>query len=206
MAVSVPEFVDRYPVLWHITCEANLQRIRRTRALESAAALMQQAGDDTWLRRRRREPQRLNVDGESIWLRDQEPLMEGAIRFEGSWNLERLIEEINKRVFFWPGDFRGPISRARENFDAFRNQPGAVALRLPSDAVAACCRPFHLQLTVVNVGAPRVSGGKKSLRGPRTFMAMGALTGTLSDVREVAVVDRLSLDAVWPMLGVDNSL
>lgn len=39
--------------------------------------------------------------------------------------------------------------------------------------------------------------GKKGLRWPRTFAAHGAWRGSVSDVREVAVVDQLHLAEIW---------
>lgn len=204
MALELIRFADQYPVLWHLTSESNLARIQRTRRLESAAELMRIAGDETWLRRRRPNAVPLRIGAETIWLRDQEPLAQGAIELQGGWTFEHFVEEINSRVYFWPGDTRGPIQRAKENFGAFRNERGVVVLRVPTLAVCQVCRPFQLQLTSVNVGAPRVSGGRKSPRGPKTFAAPGAFVGTPSAVREMAVVNDLALAEIWSSVSIDR--
>ena len=205
MALDVAAFAARTPLLWHLTTRENYARIARTRTLESAATLMRAAGDERWLRERRRDPQRLSLGGETVWLRDQAPLAAGAIALLGGWTFERLVEEINHRVYFWPGTRSGPIQQAWENFHAFRGLPGTVTLRIPFEAVARACHPFQLQVTAVNVGAPRTSGGKKSPRGPHTFASPGAFPGTPSDVREVAVRDVLPLDAIWSDIVVDGA-
>src|SRR3954465_15885924 len=74
MAFDLGRFSDRYPVHWHVTWAEKLRRVEHTRQLESAAALMRLAGEQTWLRRRRTGPVSLALDGDTVQLRDQVPL------------------------------------------------------------------------------------------------------------------------------------
>jgi hypothetical protein len=196
MALDVETFATVYPVLWHVTPRANAERIRRTKVLECAVSLMQAAGDDTWLRRKRPHDVPLPVDGETVILRDQQPLSEGHIAWEGGWAMPRLIEEINRRVFFWPGDRRAPTKKAKDNVNDFLASGDYVTLRIPFAAVLRIPR-VRLEYCRFNSGAPRTVGGKRSPRGPQTFAAHGAWHGNVSDVREVSILERLPLEAIW---------
>lgn len=199
MALTRDALIQHFPVLWHLTSRANWARIIATRRLESAAALMRAAGDEQWLERRRPAAVPLALPEGTVWLRDQEPLHEGAARFEGGWDFPRLVREINRRVYFWPGDHRGPARKARGNFDAFRARPEAIALRLPTAGVCAAVGPTALQLTRHNVGALRSNPRSgPALRGPSTFVSPGAFAGPPSDLQEVVVLDALDLATIWP--------
>lgn len=196
--MTLDDLVAETPVLWHLTSRANVGRITATRSLESAAALMAAAGDEQWLRQRRLESVPIRIGEHTVWLRDQAPLHPGAVRFEGGWDFARLVEEINQRVYFWPGDHLGPVARALGNFKAFRESTDVVCLRLPLDKVRRAVRPFQLQVTSVNVGALRshpTSG--LALRGPSTFVAAGAFPGRPRSVQEVVIRGALSLEAFW---------
>jgi hypothetical protein len=196
MALDLERFAAAYPILWHVTSAMNVERIRRTMVLESSASLMRAAGDETWLRKKRTKDIRLLVDAETVILRDQQPLHEGHIAWEGGWDMPRLIEEINRRVFFWPGDRRTPTKNAERNVAGFMASGDYVSLRLPFAAVRRL-PGVRVEYCRVNAGAPRTVNGKKAPRGPHTFSAHGAWHGTVSEVREVAVVERLPLDAMW---------
>ena len=102
MVIDVSAFATTYPILWHLTMEPNLQRIERTQTLESAVSLVRAAGNERWLRRRRPAAQALTIGAETVAQRPGS-LDEGAIQLGGGWTFERVVEEINRRVDFWPG-------------------------------------------------------------------------------------------------------
>lgn len=198
MAFDRDSFARAFPTLWHVTSATNWPRIAATRSLQSAASLMRAAGDTAWLERRREAAVPLTVGTEVVWLRDQAPLHEGAVRLEGGWTFPQLVREINERVYFWPGDHTGPTRKARENFSAFRQAGGYVLLRVPTAPLLATVGSLRVQLTRVNVGALRhhpTSG--YAARGPGTFMGLGAFTGAASAVQEVTVRDRVDLTPIW---------
>lgn len=107
-----------------------------------------------------------------------------------------VTEEINRRVFFWPGDRRAPLRKAQRNVNDFLASGDYVILQVPFAAVRRV-PSLRLEYCRSNAGAPRTVNGKKGLRWPRTFAAHGAWRGSVSDVREVAVVDQLHLAEIW---------
>jgi len=111
LVIDVSAFATTYAILWHLTIEPNLQGIERTQTLESAVALVRAAGNERWLRRRRPAAQALTIGAEMVAQRPGS-LDEGAIQLGGGWTFERVVEEINRRVYFWPGT-AGPLPRGR---------------------------------------------------------------------------------------------
>lgn len=197
MPLNLTAFVERYPALWHVTASANLPRVERDRRLYSAAALMAAATDERWLTVRRPRDVEIRIGSDVVVLREQGPLAGGAVQFEDGWTPGRLTEEINRRVFFWPGTWEAPIPRAAGNFAGFLGRPGAVTLVIPTAAVIAAVPPDALHFTRYIAGAPRLSAGEKSPRGNRTFAPAVRFGGPLSAVREVAVLDAVPLVDCW---------
>ena len=66
MSFLFDDFANRRPFLYQLTSMDNLDRIRATRTLESAAELMRNAGRLVLLRVRRRESVKISVDGTVI--------------------------------------------------------------------------------------------------------------------------------------------
>lgn len=110
MPFDLDELIATYPLVYHLTARANLARIRGTGQLGSAAALLQRAGRLDLLQVRRAGPATIEVYENTVILRDQAPLHTGHIQFEEGWDLARLIEWLNRQVFFWPGREAGPIA------------------------------------------------------------------------------------------------
>ena len=104
MAFDLDLLVAAYPFLYHLTAAKNMARVWRRRQLQSAATLMQLANSlDLWLETRRPAHVPLDIGGEQVLLRNQAPLHACNVRFEGGWNLPRLVLQLNSRMFFWPG-------------------------------------------------------------------------------------------------------
>ena len=183
MPFDLDDFVRLRPMLFHLTARENLPLIQARMRLHSAAALMELAGDTSFLRRRRPEAHRLRRDGATVAvLRDQAPLYEGNVALEGGWAFDDLVQSLNERVFFWPGTEKGPSDYGRRHFARYRDE-GPVVLCIPtaelfehSDAPTFC---------KYKSGAPRWSGGVASQRGPDTFVASGKAPFRASNVVEV---------------------
>ena len=45
---------------------------------------------------------RMRAKEGTILIRDQKPLVSGAIEFEEGWDLMRFVGYVNQHVFFWP--------------------------------------------------------------------------------------------------------
>ena len=110
--------------------------------------------------------------------------------------MPRLVEEINRRIFFWPGDRSAPIKKAAQNVRDFLTTGDYITIRIPFAAVRRT-PGVRLEYCRCNAGGPRTANGEKAVRGPRTFQAHGAWAGGIAAVREVAIVDRLPLGAFW---------
>jgi len=194
MPFHLDDAIATYPFVYHLTARANLKRIRRTGQLESAAALMKGAKRLDLLRVRRVGPESIMVDGSKVILRDQLPLHAGHILFEGGWDIGQLIGSLNGRVFFWPGSDIGPIAHGQRRFQR-NSEEAPIILRVRlRDLLAA--NPDRTPLFCqYNSGSPRTTRGRKSPRGPRTFLPCGQFPLGQRKVVEVTFEELVSLPA-----------
>src|ERR1700704_582135 len=161
------DYVALRPYLYHTLLRINLPALRESGRLYSTDALRQLANLPAATGLRRDKRVRLSLPFGTVQAQDQSPLSEGNIDLRGGWTLRRLIEELDSRVFFWPGDQKGPMPYGQRHFEQYRAE--ALLLRLPflplyesADPKPDFCR--------FNSGSPRCVGGRKSPRGPDTFV------------------------------------
>src|SRR5258708_4339893 len=109
MAFSLPEVIDRWSHVYHLTARDNVRKIKAEGSLLSASTLMKKAGHDC-CDEKRREHLPVTIGGEKCLIRDQKPLHRGNVTLEGGWTFEDLLQALNERVFFWPGHIEGPLS------------------------------------------------------------------------------------------------
>jgi hypothetical protein len=194
MGLDVSTFGKVRPFIFHLTDRQNLRRIKAMSVLESSERLLSRAGRSDWLRSRRVGPRSITIDGESVLLRDQDPLQQGAIAFEAGWDLERFIGHVNRHVFFWPGSAAGPIDAGRNHFERYApKQPLLLRVGLYQLIVAnPKSEPLFCRF---NSGAPRVVGGRRSPRGASTYQRPDDFVGTPSVVVEVLFEDQVVLPA-----------
>ena len=109
------------------------------------------------------------MHGTPVVLRDQAPLHEGNMDLQEGWTLEDFVEQLNQRVFFWPGTEDGPIDYGLRHFGRYASErPHLIRVRLASllaanpGAMAQFCR--------YNSGSPRCVQGRRSPRSERTFL------------------------------------
>lgn len=194
MPFATSDFAARRPYLYHLTSRANADRLARSRRLEMAATLMLAAGRADLLRARRGEHVAIEVDGHQLELRDQGPLHPGNVEFEGGWDFEDLVESLNRRVYFWPGDALGPCDYGLRHWERYRTERPAL-LRVPAAALLRANPRAQLLFCAYNSGSPRCTGGRRSPRGPRTFLPAGAFPRGVGDVVEVTIPGRVELPA-----------
>src|SRR4051794_8807941 len=105
-------FIEDYhrlrPFMYHLTAGDNVSRLKRLGVIECASDLATKAGRGP-LRQRRHGPLSIDLDGEAVIIRDQDPLFEGNIQFEGGWVFTDLLDCLNSYVFFWAGRESGPV-------------------------------------------------------------------------------------------------
>jgi hypothetical protein len=184
MPFTISEFAASRPYLYHLTARENLPWLLATRRLDTAAQLLEAAGATHHLRQKRREHLPLLLGEHALLLRDQAPLHEGNIEFRGATTFEDLIESLNGRVYFWPGDGRGPSDYGQRHFERYQGERPTL-LRIRFDSLRAANPGVLPAFCQYNSGSPRCSGGAKSPRGPETFVAAGRFSKGVGGVVEV---------------------
>ena len=212
MPFGIDAFVARWPFAYHLTSSENVQRIRSTGRLETAAALMERAGCLEWLRVKRSEHVEVVVNGAAVMLRDQKPLYERNVLWADGWQLGDLVEALNRRVFFWPGGISGPRDHGRRHFERYRDE-GPVILRAPILDLLSCNPGMIPMFCAFNSGSPRWSGGQASPRGMDTFVGAERFPRRVSEVVELTFAGGVdlpnmtevsrSVDGPWALLGTD---
>jgi hypothetical protein len=177
------------PMLYHVTSELNLASIQHTRVLCSSAMLTSDRCHTA-----RSADERVKRDQPVIMLRDQLALRPGQVDLTGGWQWQDLVAALNGRVFFWPGDHDCPNRYGRKFLDTYckRGQRSMVLrfgfwelIQANLDTPAYFCR--------FNSGAPRISGGRRSPRGPDTFLTADEWCDPPSRAAEVYFVRMVTL-------------
>lgn len=192
MPFTIDQFISARPCLYHLTSRTNLARIQDTRLLHPASHILAAAGQGHLLAVRRRHHVEIQIDGEVLHVRDQAPLYEGNIGFDGGWTLARFIQDLNRRVFFWPGTEDRAIDYAHRHFARYANER-PVVLRLFLQPVLLRNPGLVPMFCKYNSGSPRCSYGNKSPRGPNTFVTCADAEFGRGQVVEVTFPGSLSL-------------
>lgn len=74
------------------------------------------------LRVRRAEHVELRVGPRRVLIRDQASLHQANLRLPTGYSFEEFIESLNRRIFFWPGSSRGPISHGIRHFECYQKE------------------------------------------------------------------------------------
>jgi len=183
MAFTLERFVAVRPFLFHLTATGNLNRIMDTRVLQPTNDLLTIAGWRAPRTAPRRGPQLVEIDGQTVWIRDQRPLHAGNIAFEEGWDMPRFLALIDSHVFFWPGKEEGPVKAGINHFKRYAQDRPAL-IRVPTGALLDANPELEPLFCRFNSGAPRASHGRKSPRGSTTYVSEHALDGTVDHVKE----------------------
>jgi hypothetical protein len=180
--------------VYHLTDRGNAELISKTNGISPASHLMVSAGRYDLLRSRRRRHEKIMVGGTVILVRDQAPLHKGNLDLPNGYSYEDLIESINSRIFFWPGTAAGPISYGDRHFKRYRAER-PVILRVGIESLLRANPAVEPMFCRYNSGSPRCSNGRKSPRGPDTFVTAARFEGIPSSVVEVTFEGALVLPA-----------
>lgn len=191
---SAASFAERRPFLYHLTARSNLESIASCGELLPAMVHLELAGARDWIRARRTSHLQLRSEAGSVHLRDQRPFHRGHLDLNVNWSFEDAIEDLNRRVFFWPGAERGPSECGRAHFARYSAE-GPAILRVPTPSLLASNNEIEPEYCAFNSGAPRTSGGRKSPRGPMSFAAASSFGRPPSKVVEVTFRGAVSLPA-----------
>ena len=131
-----------------------------------------------------------SIGHDQVVLTDQRPLTVGNCDFQDEWEVGDLVESVNRRVFFWRGDHNGLLSKDRGHFATYSKRGNElVFLRILFKDAVAMTENSVPEYCRFNSGGPRCSGGKKSPRGPKTFVEADHADFTLGRIREVVFRD-----------------
>lgn len=196
------DFTRLRPFAYHLTARANLPAIQSTARLDPAAALFRQANRPDLLRTRRPDMTPIAVGGRQVLIRDQAPLHPGNCLLQGGYSFEDLVELLNQFVYFWPGTAEGPNDYGKRHFARYAKSEDAVVLRIPTADLFAANPTLTPHASAYNSGSPRCSGGRKSPRGPDTFLPFPAFPHTPGKAIELAFEAPVSLP--WQAIDVST--
>jgi hypothetical protein len=197
---AIEEFIRLRPYVYHLTARANRARISRTKTLTPAASLLRASGNHRIVATRRPDSLKIKLNGDIVHVRDQHPLHAGNISFLGKWTFDRLVAEINERVFFWPGSANWVVSYALRHYARYEAEKPLV-LRVPLAALLAANVGVEPSFCKFNSGSPRWVAGKASPRGPDTFVNCEKAPFRPSGVVEVTFRSPLKLPADVQVAG-----
>jgi hypothetical protein len=181
------EFVALRPFLYHVLARENLAVLKATKTLWSTAALARRSGRTDILDACRRNSTGVRIPEGVVLVRDQKPLTMGNVEFESGWDAEDLLCDLNGRVFLWPGGHDGPIAYGRRHAESYESTD--TLIRIPTWDIFDQAPVF----SKYNSGSPRCNEGRKSPRGPDTFLPAERCNYRPGKVVEVAFVDVLFL-------------
>jgi hypothetical protein len=143
---------------------------------------------------RRRNHERLTVEGQVILVRDQENLYTGNMTLPRGYEIADFVENLNSRVFFWPGTIEGPIRHGVRRYERYQTEQ-PVILRLEYESLIDANSSSSPEFCRYNSGSPRCSQGKKSPRGPHTFVPATSYQGKTGQIVEVTFKGEVALPA-----------
>lgn len=184
LPLDLQRFCELRPRLYHLTARENAASIQNERAIRCAAYQLEAARVGGLIRNRRREGLWVDVEGRPVHLRDQRPLHAGNVLLAARWTFGDLVEQLNRHVFFWPGDRDAPIGYGVRHFQRYAAEDARV-LVLDTRQVFEANRDPGPRFCRFNSGSPRCSKGVGSPRGPDTFLDAESWRYRPSDVVEV---------------------
>ncbi len=195
MPFTPNQFMKTRPWLFHLTATGNVDRILSDNQIHPASTLLNAAGRQDLLSVRRRDSEEIAIHGRRVHVRDQKPLHAGSTLLQGGWTFERLVEELNHRVFFWPGNENKPIPQGLNHFTRYKSESCRV-LVIPTHALLAANPDGTPEFCRYNSGSPRCNPARHrngSPRGPATFVSADRFEGTSGTVVEVTFRHGVSL-------------
>jgi len=190
--MDIEQFCKLRPRLYHLTAASNVESIRQHSELVSASVVFQQADRTGDAHRKRFDHVTVRYRGKSIHMRDQRPLHARNCAMAKGMAFGDVVKMLNDRVFFWPGDARGPIDYGRRHFQRYADESCRV-LVIPTRDVIEANLKRQPQFCLYNSGSPRCTSGRGSPRGRQTFLMAAEFEGTPGKVREVVWVEQVKL-------------
>ena len=181
------------PFAFHTCGALNFESIRRARALRSAEDLLVGSEHEHLLTLRRKRPVRVALPGGPVEIRDNAPLRIGSLELEPDITLESFLQELNSRVFLWPGNEYGPIRTGGSHFEHYSGIGTVHVIRVPLLHLLQANPNRSLAVTYCNSGSARHHNGQKVIRGPGTFHAVERAPKSVAKIKELTFVGSVHL-------------
>lgn len=192
MAFQLKQFIQLRPYLYHLTSRSNLPLIRSNQTLCSAGVLLTRAGLSGVIQTKRLEHLSIVVEGDRFHIRDQSPLHAGNTMLTDGWTFENLVESLNERVYFWPGTALTPSKYGVRHHGRYTDED-PVIIRVQTERIIELNSDNKPEFCKFNSGSPRCSGGRKSPRGPQTFVRAENAPFSMGRVVEVTFLKSVRL-------------
>ena len=199
LGFTIDDLARLRPFAYHSSGRENFSAIQRRGRLRSAKSILAGFGHEELLTTRRPLSVTLELDGETVVIRDNRPLAPGSLQLLAGWSLSDWLMELNSRVFLWPGNEEGPIGRGRSHFQRYESEGEVFTIRVPTISLVRANRERQLWVTRCNSGSARHHGGKPVPRGPSTFQLPEEAEFRPSQVIELSYVAEATLppDTEW---------
>lgn len=203
MPFVLAEYVRLRPFSYHVTARENIPHLRRTLRIESSRMLLAAAARMDLLRERRKEYVDIRVDGTTVVLKDQKPLIVANTNLTDGWDFADLVEHLNCHVFFWPGNEKGPIGPGRRLLQSYADD-GPAVIRIATADLLAWNPGVEPLFCPFNSGAPRYHSGRPANRGRDLFTPAAAFPRRAAEVVEMVFVDSVGLPPSASICGASG--
>lgn len=185
MPFQLDEFIKLRPFAYHVTHRDNVDRLRASRRIRTAASVIHEAGAVHLIALRRDRDVVLHVSEGPVVLKDQHPLIAANIELHSEWSVADFVAYLNSFVYFWPGSDRGLIGAGHRLLSHYAAD-GPGVLRCQTADLFGANPQIEPEFCPFNSGAPRYHSGKRAYRGPNLFTTAAHFPRRASEVVELA--------------------
>lgn len=183
--MDIQKFIEARPYLYHLTSKENAEIIKSEKRLYSANELIRMSNNESHLpiqRQKRQGHYELIVNGQSRFLRDQQPISEKALAkcLTDDWAVGDFLYHLNDRVFMWP-----TLDRLWRHFNRYKEEE-PIIFRFSTREILE--KNPHAKFCRLNSGATRPNsylGGIAPQRGATTFLSAADYKLPVGSVAEV---------------------
>ena len=193
MPFTMEELNTIRPYVYHVSGAINFHSIQTSRQLKSARDLLINTRHKKLLLGRRSTSARIEIDGQTIEIRDHRPLIVASLSLPTGYSVDQFIAELNSRVFFWAGNAGGPIRSGQNHITRYSVESEVFIIRTKLDFLLRANPNNPIEVTFCNSGSARHNKGRPAYRSPNTFMPLNRATRKAADVVEVTFAGQANL-------------
>ena len=182
---QLDEFLRLRPFAYHVTHRNNVDLLRSSGRIRTAASVIRDSGALHLLSLRRQNDMVVRGADGAVVLKDQHPLIAANLELPSDWSMAEFVAYLNGFVYFWPGTDRVPVG-AGQRLLAHYEAEGPGVLRCPTADLIRANPEVPPEFCPFNSGAPRYHSGKRAFRGPSLFTDAAHFPRRASDVVELA--------------------